>query len=151
MEEKTISRKLFEYNGLVKENDELYHGIAKTLGLSDCAFWILYFLWESPEPVTQTQVCDGLCQPKQTVNSALKKLESDGYLELYQGEDRRKKRLRLTEQGKLLAGQTVDRVMALERKAMEELPEEELDEFIRLYRKYTDILKVQMERFQMEK
>ena len=47
MPEKHTARRFSEYNRILKENDELYRSAVKTMGLPDCAFWILYTLRES--------------------------------------------------------------------------------------------------------
>lgn len=103
MPEKHTARRFSEYNRILKENDELYRSAVKTMGLPDCAFWILYTLRESSETLTQSDVCYTLYQPKQTVNSALKKLADGGYIVLSEQKDRRSKPLSLTEKGQRLA------------------------------------------------
>ena len=103
MPEKHTARRFSEYNRILKENDELYRSAVKTMGLPDCAFWILYTLRESSETLTQSDVCYTLYQPKQTVNSALKKLADGGYIVLSEQKDRRSKPLSLTEKGQSLA------------------------------------------------
>ena len=40
---------LVEFNRICKENNEIYHGVTRALGLTDCAFWILYTLREEVE------------------------------------------------------------------------------------------------------
>ena len=93
---------LAAYNELYKEQDDLYRAVARGFGLSDCAFWVLYALREAERPMTQSDVCAAVYQPKQTVHSALKKLEGEGYLRLAEGRDRRSKYLVLTERGETL-------------------------------------------------
>lgn len=92
---------LVEFNRICKENNEIYHGVTRALGLTDCAFWILYTLRESEGEYTQRDLCAVLCEPKQTVNSALKKLEQEGFLELRPMSDKRSKRVHLTVRGRL--------------------------------------------------
>lgn len=139
---------LAEYNRLYKENDELYRNAAKALGLSDCAFWILYFLRESVgQPdcgLTQSGICSAIYAPKQTVNSSLKKLEEDGVIELAEGTDRRSKPVCLTEKGMALAGQTVDRVLEAEQRAFGKMTADEQTLFLELFRKYTNLLKTEI-------
>ena len=132
---------LAAYNGIIKENDELYRDAAKALGLPDCAFWILYSLRAEEGPLTQGGLCHILYQPKQTVNSALKKLEHDGYLCLTEGQDRRSKQIRLTPEGERLAAQTVDRVIALELRALCGMAPEDQADFLRLFRQFTGLLR----------
>lgn len=140
MENKNTLNRLNEYNGIIKENDELYRNIAKTFGLSDCTFWILYALREDDTILTQSEICNCFYQPKQTVNSALKKMESDGYIELRNINNRRSKQIYLTSKGMELAKRTVDKVIAVEQSALSGLSDTEQETFILLFRKYTDLL-----------
>ena len=121
MPEKHTARRFSEYNRILKENDELYRSAVKTM--------------------TQSDVSYTLYQPKQTVNSALKKLADGGYIVLSEQKDRRSKPLSLTEKGQRLAEKTVDRVIAAEHRALAGLSEEKQDIFIRLFRQYTDLLR----------
>ncbi len=143
-----LSQYLLQYNALIRKTDEIYHNAARNLSLSDCAFWILYSLRESAAPLTQSDICNSLYHPKQTVNSALKKLETEGYITLSRTSDRRRKQLCLTEKGRLLATDTVERVMAAELEALAELSEQERSLFLSVFDKYTAILKQKMKRFE---
>ena len=79
--------------------------------------------------------------PPQTINSALKKLEAQGYVELSSVGDKRKKQVGLTEKGKALAAETADKVIAIELETMGSLTPQEQDAFLGLLHKYTDLLK----------
>lgn len=46
MGDSEIEKLLYKYNRIYKENNDLYRGVAKTLGVSDSVFWILYSLRE---------------------------------------------------------------------------------------------------------
>lgn len=133
-----------EYNNIIKESDDLYRNATRELGLSECAFWILYVLRVEKSELTQSEICSYLYEPKQTVNSALKKLETEGYIELYYGNDRRSKQIRLTKKGMELSNRTADRVIEAEYRALLGMTDEEQETFINLFRKYTDLLKEQM-------
>lgn len=135
---------LLKLNNILKENDEIYRNTAKNSGLPDCAFWILYTLRDEGNITTQSEICSAIYLPKQTVNSALKKLESDGYLQLLNTNDRRSKQVSLTPKGLALAETTVDRVIAWETKALSGMTADEKETFLRLFRKYTDLLNVNM-------
>ena len=139
MERRTSA--LAVYNELYKEQDELYRAAARGFGLSDCAFWVLYALREADRPLTQSDVCAAVYQPKQTVHSALKKLMAEGYLQLTEGRDRRSKHLVLTEQGEALVRRTVDPVMAAETAAMNTMTETEQAQFLALCRRYNAALR----------
>ncbi len=142
MKRKHTENRLLEYNHIMKENDNVYREIAKTMGLPESSFWILYMLrTDYTEPV-QSEICLCLYEPKQTVNSALKKMETEGYLDLVPGNDRRSKKILLTEKGIRLCERTVDKIIEMELQALEELSEDEQEQFLSLFQKYTDSLKM---------
>ena len=78
--EQDAKRMLLEYNRETKRLDDLYRCAVKQCGISECAFWILYTLRAEERQFTQAEICEFLIEPKQTVHSALKKLEAEGYL-----------------------------------------------------------------------
>lgn len=131
---------LKRYNNILKESDSFYRNAARRLGVPECALWILYTLRAEEPPVTQKRLCQQLLQPKQTINSALKSLEAEGYLTLSAGEDRRTRVITLTEKGAVLAGQTADRIIQAEQGAFQAMEPEEAEEFLRLYKKYVERL-----------
>lgn len=73
---------------------------------------------------------------KQTVNSALKKLEAEGYLTLSAGADQRSKRVCLTEKGERFVKAHVDRVPEAEAAALGAMTAAERDALIRLTGRY---------------
>ena len=101
--EQDAKRMLLEYNKETKRLDDLYRCAAKQCGISECAFWILYTLRAEERQFTQAEICEFLIEPKQTVHSALKKLEAEGYLARTSGADLRSKRVALTEKGEQFA------------------------------------------------
>lgn len=145
-----VNKSFSEYNGIIKENDKIYRSAARSLGLSDSAFWILYALRETEKEVTQRELINANYFPPQTVNSALKKMEKEGYVELCSAEDRRSKKVCLTQKGRELAEHTVDKVILLEIKTVEGLTEEERALFLKLFHKYTNLLNDNLSMLQKE-
>lgn len=127
---------LSEYNSLFKANDKMYRDAVKSFGISESTFWILYAIRNASEGITQREIIGQSFLPPQTVNSALKKMEADGYVELRIGTDRRTKQVILTEKGEALSAKTADRLLAIEVQASEQLTEEEKSEFLRILGKY---------------
>lgn len=148
MDKNEVEKILVQYNSIIKECDGLYREIAKIYGLSDSVFWILYALREEKQEMTQSELCNTIYQPKQTVNSALKKMERDGYLELTARGDRRSKQICLTQTGIQLAEATVDYVISAEHRALSGLTEKERNTFITLFQKYTDLLRDSINRIE---
>ena len=137
---------LFAYNSIMKENDNIYRDLARKLGLSECGLWILYVLRTEHVPPVPSEICAVLHQSKQTIHSALKKLEADGCIELTQGKDHRSKQILLTDAGICLCRNTVDRVIAAEQAALAGLSGEERKNFLDVFNKFTTLLKEQAAR-----
>ena len=72
------SKQLRRFNRLVGETDAVYHELANRLGLSDSAFQILYTLQSEDGACPLRDICAFSGLTKQTVNSALRKLEAEG-------------------------------------------------------------------------
>lgn len=144
MESKTQDARLKQYNDIMKKYDELYREAAKRFGFSECEFWILYYLrTEYGEPM-QSGICSSFYLPKQSIHSALKKLEADGYIMQTSGGNKRSKRIALTEQGKMFCGHTVDHVIEAEQRALGSLSETEQEAFMNIFDRYTEQLKRNM-------
>lgn len=135
------SKRMLEFNEVMKENNDLYSNLAKKFKMSDCMLWILYILREENKVLTQSDICNMMCIPKQTVNSSLKKMEAEGYIELLNINDKRSKQVSLTEKGLDLANNTVDIIISKENNALSKMDKEEQALFINLFKKYKDLLK----------
>ena len=127
---------LIAFNRETKKLDDVYRSAAKSCGISECAFWILYTLRVEEKPFTQAEICEFLIEPKQTVNSALKKLEAEGDLTLSAGANQRSKRVCLTEKGERFVKAHVDRVPEAEAAALGTMTAAERDALIRLTGRY---------------
>lgn len=136
---------LQEYNRLYKENCELYSEAAKNLGISEGAMWILYTLSLYDKPFTQSELCEEVFMPKQTVNSALKKLEQEGYILLQFSENNKKsKQIILTGSGKNLADNTVTKIIAAEKNVFNRFGSAEVQELFRYYGRYIEYLRSEL-------
>ena len=135
---------LLAFNAAMKHVDDVYRRAVRQYGLSECAFWILYTL-RVERPYTQAGLCEFLHEPKQTVNSALKKLEAEGFLVLSAGDDQRSKRVRLTEKGEQLARTCADRVAEAEAGALRAMSPDDRAALIRLTELYGTLLGEQLQ------
>lgn len=104
---------LNRFNYLFGETEALYHEMSHKLGLADSAMKILYTVCDTGEPCPLQEVCRRSGLSKQTVNSALRKLEGEGVLYL-QSTGSRGKQVCLTEAGRALAARTVVRIIEME-------------------------------------
>ena len=135
------SKRMLEFNEVMKENNDLYSNLAKKFKMSDCMLWILYILREENKELTQSDICNMMCIPKQTVNSSLKKMEAEGYIELLNINDKRSKQVSFTEKGLDLANNTVDIIISKENNALSKMDEKEQELLINLLRKFNNLLK----------
>ena len=138
-------RTLVAFNREMKKLDDIYRSAAKECGMAECAFWILYTLRVEEKSFTQAELCEFLAEPKQTVNSALKKLEAEGFLVLSAGDDQRSKRVRLTEKGEQLARTCADRVAEAEARAIASMSPDDRAALIRLTELYGTLLSEQLQ------
>lgn len=116
-EEERFMQDLREYNRLYKEFNELYHHIAKRLGLSDSAFDILYAVYTLEEGCRQSEIASYSCCSKTTINSAVKKLEKEGILRV-ERKGARESRVFLTPAGRALVDDKIAKVVAAEQRAL---------------------------------
>ena len=130
------------FGHLTSEIDAAYHEAARRLGLSDSAMRILYTICLNGDncPLCDIVRLSGIC--KQTVNSALRKLESAGTVETRGG---RKKQVYLTETGKILAQNSVLRVLRIEDEIFASWSGAELESYIALTEKYLSAFQEKIE------
>lgn len=121
------------FNQIFKETDDIYRHAARRAGLPECTFWILYSLRAEKRPLTQHDLVLLAQQPKQTVNTALKKMEADGWIaQTDDPQDRRRKRIRLTAAGLRAAQSTADHTLEAEEAAFAEFAPEEAEMLLHL-------------------
>ena len=125
------NKKRFSY--LTSKIDTAYHEAAWKLGVSDSAMRILYAICLNGESAPLSDIVGLSGISKQTVNSALRKLEQSGAVETDGG---KKKQVRLTQSGKRLAEQTAMRVLGVENEIFDAWPKEELARYIELTEKF---------------
>lgn len=140
---KKIEAESREFNYLTNEIDSVYHETALRLGLSDSAMIILYTVCQNGRECLLNDIMRLSGISKQTVNSALRKLEREDilYLEALSG---RKKKICLTEKGLALAKSTVFRLIQLENDIFAGWTERERQFYIELTRRYLAAIKEKM-------
>lgn len=140
--------KLHRINFLNAEIDSLYHQAAWKLGISDSAMRILYTVYDNADGCSLRTVYaqSGIC--KQTVNSALRKLEAEGILSLSQEGGR--KCVRLSEKGEDYIDRTAGQVYRAECRAFASWLPEEIDAYLRLMEKHATTLAGEVTKLTLE-
>ena len=129
-----------EYTYLAGEINALYHEAAVKTGVSDSVQNILYVIWEQGTECPQSEISKLTGISRQTINSAIRKLEREGIVTLKPGKGRNTI-VCLTESGKAFAAQRIQPLFEIENKIWEEWTPEEQQEYLRLTQKYRDALK----------
>ena len=128
-----------QYCSYIHEWDAVYEEYAKSVGLSYTGLIVLYEIYEI-ENCTQKKLGEYCFIPKQTVNSAIRKLEQEGYLTLSNGKGH-SKHIHLTESGHTLLKETIFPIVEAENEAFTELSFEECNLLLKLHSKYTTALR----------
>ena len=128
-----------QYCSYIHEWDAVYEEYAKSVGLSYTGLIVLYEIYEI-ENCTQKKLGEYCFIPKQTVNSAIRKLEQEGYLTLSNGKGH-SKHILLTESGHTLLKETIFPIVEAENEAFTELSFEECNLLLKLHSKYTTALR----------
>lgn len=128
---------LRRFNYLMGETGAAYHEAALRLGLSDSAMRILYAVCDcgSGFRCSLRDVCRSSGLSKQTVNSALRKLEREG-LAFVEPVGAKSKDVCLTGAGRALAEDTVLRLIAVENAIFGSWPEQDVEQYLALTEKY---------------
>lgn len=135
-----------EFNQLAKKLDNVYYKLAKSSGLSDAAFWIIYTIRNEEETYKQKDICTLYSYSKQTINSALKKLEEHNIIKLVSVPDNKKdKKITLTEYGEKIAKELVEPVAKIEKISLSKLAEK--NKLIELLKKYVEEMERETEEF----
>lgn len=126
-----FSREMKRYNYLVGEIDATYHEISTRLGLSDSVMRILYTICDNGTDCPLQKICRLTGLSKQTINSALRKLENEGVIYL-EPLGPKNKNVCLTESGKRMAEQTAGRIMMMENAIFASWPREDMERYVAL-------------------
>lgn len=127
-------------NCLANELDSIYHQAALRLGISDSVMFVLYMLHDKGDGCLLYDICNETGISKQTINSAIRRLEQDGiiFLEHYKGKS---KQVFLTEKGKEYVAQTVARLYEAECRVFDGWSKEEITMHFNFLKKYNDALR----------
>lgn len=139
--------KVHRVNCLVNDLDMIYHQAARKLGVSDSVLCILYVIYEKGDRCLLHDICSASGISKQTINSAIRKLETEEILYLEQDKGKNK-RICLTEKGKAYVDKTAACLYEAECSVFSEWPEEEFELYLTLMKKYSDSLRVQVEKME---
>lgn len=136
----TISDNLALYNNLIGEIDSLYHEANLKFGYPDSVMHIFYALCVNGNSCMLSDICRKTGLSKQTVNSAIRKMEKEELIVL-ESVNSKSKRVTLSEKGEELAKKTTLKLINIEASIFAEWSAEDLNKYIELTKLYLQKLK----------
>lgn len=130
-----FSHALKRYNYLLSETNAAYHEASSKLGLPDSSTLVLYTILDMGDPCPLREICRNAGVSKQTINSALRRLEADGIIYL-ENKDGKNKNVRLTEEGRNFSEQTVWKIINLENDIFASWKKEDVEQYLALTERY---------------
>lgn len=117
----------------------VYDRCAKQNGLTINELFVLDILWFAQKGCTQKEISDRLSANKQTINAIITRFYKQGHISFEEmKEDRRNKKIVLTESGKAFAKNIIPSAADAENLAMADLPIEKAAELVRLTAVFTE-------------
>lgn len=135
-----MTTELKHLNYLTSEIDAAYHEAARKLGLSDSTMMVLYATCNNGGSCLISDICKISGTNRQTIHSAIRRLEADGLIYLEDGGGRKKK-VCLTEKGMDRSKNGVARLAELENDILASWPEADQQKYLELTQKYLTSLK----------
>ena len=131
-------------NQLISELEQIYHQYALKYKISDSVFIILYTLSvEGGEcALSDIVLLSGL--PKQTVNSAIRKMEEEEIIFLSEN-GKRRKNVVLTEKGREKAENSVVKLIEIENGIFSKWGEEKTERYIKETEEYNDLMRKEID------
>lgn len=134
------TEKLKRFNYLSGEIEAVYHEAALKFGLSDSAMLVLYAICNNGESCLLSDIIHLSGASKQTINSALRKLEAEGIVRLA-AVNGKKKNVCLTKKGRELTDRTVIRLLDIENGIFDSWSLEEQEMYLTLTQRYLTAFK----------
>ncbi len=124
-------------NYLIAETDATYHELAHRLGVADSTLQILYTICDAGTDgrCPLALICRWTGVNRQTVYSAVRKLQAEGLVQL-QASDAKSKLVCLTPQGWQLAQRTVLPLQRLENEILAAWPKQDVEAYLALTERF---------------
>ena len=106
--------------------DGFYAEYAKESNIKENLLWILYALNDGEEH-SQKEISDSWDLPRTTINTIIKELQGDGFIELVQIKgEKRELNVKLTESGKKYADELLAELYEIEKRVFEQLKDDSI-------------------------
>lgn len=141
-----VDNKLRHINGMLSEISSIYEKLLLSKNVPEGVFIVLSSILDLGEGCLQKQISEISYLNKKTVNSAIKKLQKEGLIELRAGKYPNM-HIYLTQEGHDYMINKIIPIIEVERKALELMPSNEFETLIASYGKYIDNFREHVEMF----
>ena len=124
-------------NKSYNELNGLYHDISMKLGLSDSESMVMYMLYDTKELLTQSDIVKATGLSKQTLNSAIRKLEK-GEIILLEKLNEKSKKIVMTDKGRIIIAQKIKPLVDMEDRVLDSWTEEDRLKYLELIEKFKE-------------
>lgn len=132
--------------GVWGQANGLYSSWAASKGINYYLLFVLYAL-EGQKAMTQKKICTCTGLTKQTVNSVIRSLKEEGYVELVPGsQDRREKQITLTEKGIAYSNELIMPLQELEQRVLRTMGSDRVRQMVDNITLYNTELEKEMEK-----
>ncbi len=130
--------------GVWGQANGLYSSWAASKNINYYLLFVLYAL-EGEKAMTQKEICICTGLTKQTVNSVIRSLKEDGYVELAPGiEDRREKQVTLTDKGIVYSNELTAPLRELERRVLQIMGSDRVEQMVDNIALFNTVLEKEM-------
>ena len=130
-----LSSDLQRYHLILSEIDSAYHDAAQKFGFSDSEMMIFYTVYDKGGECMLRDIVKLSGISKQPIGSASRNMEKNGTIRLESTEGKKKKVI-FTEQGNVIAKNTVDKIINIENEIFHSWTKEEREFYLNLSQRY---------------
>lgn len=144
----TADEKLRHINNMLSEISDIYQKLLLSKNVPESVFIVMSSILELGEGCLQKNIVEKSYINKKTVNSTIKKLQKEEYIELKAGKYPNM-HIYLTEKGQMYMQEKIVPIIELENTVLDRMPEKEFGILVDSYRKYIDNFRESVEEFAM--
>lgn len=133
-----------KFNSIDKEIGSIYRELSRKSGIAESTFWIIYEIKFNGGDIKQKDIVTSSFLPPQTINTALKKMETEGLITLISQSDKRCKTINLTEKGESIAKEKIIPIIRAEDFAVRLFDDDKQRLFLDLYYELKENIKVSL-------
>ena len=138
--------KLRHINGMLSEISSIYEKLLSSKNVPEGVFIVMSSILDLGEGCLQKEISEMSYLNKKTVNSTIKKLQKEEYINLVAGKYPNM-HIYLTQKGKDYMRENIIPIIEVESKALELMPPNEFATLVESYRKYIDNFREHVDMF----